>query len=587
MLSVSWTCACLGRDVPETEVSRTLRAQGWARRSVDDHAEPVRVFFATSLNYSQIDEEISAVSDPCSDRYAQYLTLNQTRALLGAHTPRSAVVERWLHTRGIAHEYTDGLYTLDLPVGHSQELFNATYYEYTHHDGRRSLHAEAHQVPEELRDHLDVFGPGVGRSAPRAAPPTLLRRDDGDDDDTQLEHNCDIPVYPSCMRALYGTDKYKVKAAHQHRIGVAGFLHEAPELDDLRAYAQKHRPEAGNASYKMKSVSRAANRTLHDTSVPKRDEANVDVQMVVTQAWPIPVTYYFAAGTPPHTATRPNSGRDNEPFLSLFHYLLSVPDDELPSVVSLSYLDTESTVPEAYARRVCSYAALLGLRGVTLVVGSGDDGVGPADASKCGAGDTSPPQFTPWFPASCPYVTAVGGTATPPNEIVADREHAGYVSGSGFSNYFARPAWQQAVVDRYLNASVDPAYRAYFHMNGRAYPDVAAQSAHVAMEYKSNQVKLSGTSVSAPLFASVAALLNDARLAANQTRLGFLNPLLYGRLSRAPGAFHDIREGGSSGCGLPGFNATDGWDVASGFGTPSFPALRDAVLDARAHCAPK
>lgn len=284
------------------------------------------------------------------------------------------------------------------------------------------------------------------------------------------------------------------------------------------------------------------------------------------------------SGTAPHDDMAYESGDDNEPFLRLFAYLLTLPDAELPRVLSLSYADPEATVPEAYARRVCTYAALLGLRGVTLVVGSGDEGVGPAKASHCPTGGDDTTQFVPWFPSTCPYLTSVGGTATPPYETVADRTNAGFSTGSGFSNYFAQPAWQQGVVGRYVNESVAPAFQTHFWAGGRAYPDVAAVAAGLATWTRNAYAQTSGTSASAPIFAATVALLNDVRLAANASRLGFLNPLLYTQLGAVPKAFNDVQQGSNPGCGTAGFNATPGWDAASGFGTPNFDVLRRAVL---------
>ena len=96
--------------------------------------------------------------------------------------------------------------------------------------------------------------------------------------------------------------------------------------------------------------------------------------------------------------------------------------------------------------------------------------------------------------------------------------------------------------------------------------------------------RISGTSASAPGFAGVVALLNDARLAANKSSLGFLNPWIY---SQGYQGLNDITEGGSAGCtgrsiysGLKApyvpyasWNATEGWDPVTGYGTPDFEKL--------------
>lgn len=56
-----------------------------------------------------------------------------------------------------------------------------------------------------------------------------------------------------------------------------------------------------------------------------------------------------------------------------------------------------------------------------------------------------------------------------------------------------------------------------------------------------------GTSASAPVVASIVALLNDARLSQGKPALGFLNPLIYQYADK--GGFTDITSGQSYGCG--------------------------------------
>ena len=98
-----------------------------------------------------------------------------------------------------------------------------------------------------------------------------------------------------------------------------------------------------------------------------------------------------------------------------------------------SYGDDEQTVPEDYAVQVCNLFAQLGARGSSIMFSSGDDGVGGGD---CLSNDgTNTKKFLPNFPASCPFVTTVGGT------IRVNPEVAVSFSGGGFSNYFAQPRY--------------------------------------------------------------------------------------------------------------------------------------------------
>jgi tripeptidyl-peptidase-1 len=71
-------------------------------------------------------------------------------------------------------------------------------------------------------------------------------------------------------------------------------------------------------------------------------------------------------------------------------------------------------------------------------------------------------------------------------------------------------------------------------------------------------------------------LINDARLAAGKTPVGFLNPSIYST-SFASG-FNDITSGGNQGCGTAGFTATTGWDPVTGVGTPNLSKLMPLFL---------
>ncbi|KAH8044330.1 tripeptidyl-peptidase [Aureococcus anophagefferens] len=74
-----------------------------------------------------------------------------------------------------------------------------------------------------------------------------------------------------------------------------------------------------------------------------------------------------------------------------------------------------------------------------------------------------------------------------------------------------------------------------------------------AIIYDREAVYVSGTSCSAPTFAGVVALLNDARLSAGKPKLGFLNPLIY----KYRAAFDDVLLGNNGKCGTDGFRALE------------------------------
>jgi tripeptidyl-peptidase-1 len=104
-------------------------------------------------------------------------------------------------------------------------------------------------------------------------------------------------------------------------------------------------------------------------------------------------------------------------------------------VFSVSYGDDEDSVTYDYASRCNVEFQKQGLRGISLLFASGDDGAGSENNSTNGGC-----QFDPNFPVSSPYVTAVGGTAL--GLLQRPPEFVNSLSGGGFSNYFARPSYQ-------------------------------------------------------------------------------------------------------------------------------------------------
>jgi uncharacterized protein (TIGR03437 family) len=144
-------------------------------------------------------------------------------------------------------------------------------------------------------------------------------------------------------------------------------------------------------------------------------------------------------------------------------------------------------------------------------------------------------------------------------------------TGGGVSTYFAKPAWQ--------NGPGVP------NDGFRDVPDVAfaASPAHDAFYvYTSGAVQYyGGTSVAAPSFAGIVALLNHYLVSTgiqSQPGVGNINPSLYRMAQNTSGVFHDITGGdnrvpcaaGSPNCGSSGtfgYSAGPGYDQATGLGS--------------------
>lgn len=339
---------------------------------------------------------------------------------------------------------------------------------------------------------------------------------------------CNGGVTPSCLQTLYNFGSATNITAG--KIGIAGFLEEWPSASDLATFMNAYAVQDNAAqSYTCELINGGTCPANGGSSTGV--EANLDVQYVRAITESIPNVYYSTGGRPPIVGGGANT---NEPYLEFLNYVLALDDADLPNTISISYGEDEETIPLDYADTTCDLFSQLGARGVSILVSSGDSGVGDTCTS---GGQTT---FTSAFPAACPWVTTVGGTSG------SGPEAAWTHGGGGFSNRFGRPSYQDAAVNSWLtNDKTHAAVTKYFNSSGRAYPDVSAQATNFAIVVDGRTVGVDGTSCSSPTFAGVIQLINSNRVAAGKAGLGFLNPWLY---SSASSALTDIAKGGITGC---------------------------------------
>jgi len=206
--------------------------------------------------------------------------------------------------------------------------------------------------------------------------------------------------------------------------------------------------------------------------------------------------------------------------------------------------------------------------GVTVCVSTGDDG---SEAQiKDGRAHVN-------FPATSPYVLAVGGTTLHARKAangqmktteVVWNDGPGSGTGGGVSDYTQVPSWQEGLVPRSINQG---------NFAGRAIPDVAADAdpatGYLTMSGGQFQI-VGGTSASAPLWAALVARIN----AAKGVRVGNFNALLYSKIGPAK-VLHDITSGNNDTDGLlkGQFPAKPGWDACTGWGSPGGKALLNAL----------
>ena len=203
-------------------------------------------------------------------------------------------------------------------------------------------------------------------------------------------------------------------------------------------------------------------------------------------------------------------------------------------VISTSYGYQEADLTPAYMQRQCAEYGKLSLTGITFVFSSGDDGVAGFNQTcltEDGQQEQGASRFNPDFPAGCPYITAVGATQISPGSTVNDPESAvfqRFPSGGGFSNVFGRADFQKNAVESYLDKVVPGLHlpAGVFNATGRGFPDVSANGLNYSIAVLGELHLISGTSASAPMFASLLTAVNDARLAVGKKPVGWINPVV-------------------------------------------------------------
>jgi len=287
-------------------------------------------------------------------------------------------------------------------------------------------------------------------------------------------------------------------------------------------------------------------------------ESMLDIELIAAAGGDIPQTVVY---------------NDEGSFELLAVQMNDMSDEHIPKVMSISWGMDEWAQPVAWSERMDVEWMKLGLRGVSILIASGDAG------AWGDMGVLNGHNFRPDSPATSPYVTAVGGTDLKVTDVIGE-EQAWSHGGGGFSNYAARPAWQAEAVATYLSTYADQMPPSeLFNSSLRAYPDVSALGGGNNPYCMSTLAEVGwqavyGTSASAPVVAGIIARLNEARLKAGKPVLGFLNPFLYAN----PDAFNDVVYGDNKGDGYVGYPATVGWDAATGLGTPNYTKLVAAAM---------
>jgi len=294
-----------------------------------------------------------------------------------------------------------------------------------------------------------------------------------------------------------------------------------------------------------------------------------------------------------------------------FQYAIN---QNIASVLSISYGDCEQNWTAADTSGLVQQTQQANAQGMTVTAAAGD--AGAADCEGFGSSYATTGLAVD-IPGALPYVTSVGGTTLydagtvwasssqafgsftgkpqPPVWGTSNNSASGsaltYIpelawndtniaysltaSGGGKSTQFAKPTWQtgNGVPNDNARDVPDISLAASPFIN----PYLTCTNSSCVNGFRGSDNSLNavgGTSVGAPSFAGIVALINQKMNA----RQGNVNPALYRLAATTPSAFHDITSSGnvvpcqpgSQNCdssGYMGYSAGRGYDLVTGLGT--------------------
>jgi subtilase family serine protease len=538
----------------------------------------LRVYLAPNGGQDAVQAAVRAVSTPSSPAYRQFLSPAAYDRLFAPTSAAVTNVTSWLKGSGLSVtgvEAHNRYISVTGSVAAAQKAFGVSIQRYQHDGQSVTAPSSVASVPAGVAGSvlsvsgLDSTVKKVAHTAKAAPPPPgfvnarpcslsygqVQAKYQADFHTPLPKYNGKVIPYSPC-----GYTGPQFRSAYEGDTDLDGTgvtvaitdAYAAPTIaKDAKTYAANH----GDAAYAPGQLTQSVPKKFtHEADCNPSGwygEETLDVEAVHAMASGANIKYYASA-----------SCYDAD-FLDT---LAKVVDDNQAQLVSNSWSDLEANES---ADNIAAYEQVFlqgALQGISFLYSSGDNG---DELASSGLKQVD-------YPASDPYVTAVGGTST---AIGADGSLAWqtgwgtqkytlsadgkswapvgflYGAGGGYSALFNRPDYQNGVVPD----TAPP---------GRAVPDVGldadpttgmligeTQTFPNGVRY--GEYRIGGTSLAAPLFAGMTALtLQNAG-----GGIGLLNPTIYSQANS--GTFTDVK-GTPKDAGNVRADYTNGLDPSGG-----------------------
>jgi subtilase family serine protease len=587
-----------------------------ARAQFDQgRTDPSQALHGVSLTFrlspaqqADLDNLLRQQQDPSSSNYHKWLTPEQYAARFGMTQNDLAKVTSWLQSQGLTVDSISRNRTevyFSGTVGQIEHVLKTEIHNYSIKGEQHFANATDVSLPAAFsKEVLGVRGLNDFRPKPRVkAAPRFTSSISGN----HFLIPGDFAVIYNLPSNLDGTGQ---------TIAVVGQTNISnSDIDAFRS--------AAGLAPKDPTVLLVPNTGALAFSLGDETEADLDLEWSNGVAPAASVLYYTVGNNP------------NFNVFDSLHY--AIQQDKAP-VISISYGNCEANLGQSIVLTMQQWAQQANVQGQTISGPAGDQGAADCESATA---TTATHGLAVDVPAAIPEVTGVGGTeftgdasqcplsngvptcpTTPacPNGLApADPPYWGQActlnsgttalqnipekswndtnggtlsaGGGGASTIFGKPSWQSGtgvpadgkrdVPDIALNAS--PAHdsslicsQAFFNS---ATPPINLTSCTNGFRASDNKTLegIGGTSVGAPTFAGILALVNEAT---HSNGLGNVNPMLYSLAASNPNAFNDIPSGsnnkvpctsGTTNCPAGtttiGFSTGTGYDQVTGIGS--------------------
>ncbi|HUW77288.1 MAG TPA: S53 family peptidase [Candidatus Nanopelagicaceae bacterium] len=559
---------------PSARATITGSVPPWAAsaafKGVADAAAPVgfRIYLGWS-NSSGAEALARAVSTPGDPQYGQFLSPAQFRQQFAPSQSDVTAVQQWLHSNGFTVDYTptnNHYVQAKGTVAEANAAFATTIDTYVYQGMTLNSPATELSVPSDLPNITGVVGLDgsaelihsyqVTADAPPSAAfqnadPTSAYFGEKRISNTALTDGTLLPTAPDYSFAPKGYTPTQLRGAYGTQAAVASGndgsgvtvaiidAFASPTIvDDANQFASSHGEPIFTANqFKQVVAPGTFNAPQNKSQSPQGwyGEETLDVEAVHSMAPGANIVYVGSA----------NSSQDIDAALN------HVVDRKLATIVTNSYGFNTEALPKGLIKPLNDTFIQAAIEGIGIYFASGDGG------DETG-GTGNPAYATADWPATSPWVTAVGGTSlavgatnnylfetgweTGVSRLVGTTwgtPQFSYGGGGGTSQLFAQPGYQAGVVPTGISQ-----IRGGVPM--RAVPDVSALGdpntgmlVGQTQTFPNGSVRYSeyrtgGTSVSSPLFAGMMALVEQNL----GHPIGFANPRLYSQAGSS--AFHDV-----------------------------------------------